>query len=402
LIRVRATRVGAGHPAGMCRLDDDFPTAADDWADAAIASLLAGQDAGAATPMHEVWLPGLPEVRIRLKDESAHPSGSLKHRLARSLLLHALRSGRLRPGQPIVDASSGSTAISLAWFARRLGLRFHAVMPRGTGQAKQDEVAALGGACVLVADGADTALAAARLAHDIGGCFLDQFGLAAVATDWRGDRNVAAEILAQCRALDGRDPAWIVCGAGTGGTSATLGRHLRHVGSDTRVCVADPTGAAFARGWRRRDRRCVATHATCIEGIGRRRVERCFAFDAVDAVAEVDDAASIAGAWSLERWTGRRFGGSTGTNLAAALELAAAMARRGARGTLVVLAGDRGERYADTLYSTAWLAARGLQVGPWLHALDRTARTGAATGLAEVAQQPWPLQVPGRSTLALG
>jgi cysteine synthase A len=148
--------------------------------------------------------------------------------------------------------------------------------------------------------------------------------------------------------------------------------------------VADPRGAAFAAGWRRRDRAAVATRDTCIEGIGRARVEPCFAFDVVDAVAEVDDDASIAGAWCLERWTGRRHGGSSGTGLAAALQLGAAMHDRGEPGSIVVVLGDRGERYDDTLFDAGWLARHGHRPGPWLRAFDRTARTGAATGMAHL------------------
>ena len=80
--------------------------------------------------------PAFPGIAIYFKDEAAHPTGSLKHRLARSLFLYALCNGRLRSGQTVVDASSGSTAISEAWFARLLGLPFIAVMPACTAPGK--------------------------------------------------------------------------------------------------------------------------------------------------------------------------------------------------------------------------------------------------------------------------
>jgi cysteine synthase A len=376
----------------MCQIDDYFHGALSRfapsdsaWTGAAIADLLGERDEHAETPLLPLTLPGFPQIRFLLKDESAHPSGSLKHRLARSLLLHALAEGRLAQGQAVIDASSGSTAISEAWFARRLGLPFHAVMPRTTCRPKQDAVAALGGECVLVDPGDDTVAVARAIAADLGACFLDQFGLAAAATDWRGDRNIAASMLAQCRALDGRDPTWIVCGAGTGGTSSTIGRHLRHVGSAARVCVADPTGAAFARGWETGGRLVRATRPTCIEGIGRQRVEPCFDFAHVDAVAQVDDDASIAGAWALEHWLGQRYGGSSGTNLAAAMELAAAMAARGERGSIALLLCDRGERYADTVFKRSWVGQQGLNPEPRLSALERSARGGALPGSAVIA-----------------
>ena len=325
------------------------------------------------TPMLELPVPGFPRIRFLLKDESAHPTGSLKHRLARSLFLYALCGGRLRRDQRVVDASSGSTAISEAWFARLLGLPFLAVMPRGTALAKQREVAALGGECVLVDADIDTAAHARALAQSMDACYLDQFGLAGSATDWRGNNNIAQSMLDQCRAHGAGDPDWILCGAGTGGTSTTIGRYLRYIGSGARLCIAEPEGAAFAAGWRSGDRAARARKASCIEGIGRAQVEPCFAFELADEVVEVPDAASIAGAWMLEGWTGRRFGGSSGTNVVAALQLASRMSALGESGTIALLLCDRGERYADTLYSPEWLASRGMDVSPWLGDLQRVA-----------------------------
>lgn len=347
------------------------------WIGSAIAQLADESGSCAETPMRELRLPGFPKIRFLLKDESVHPTGSLKHRLARSLFLYALCSGRLRRGQTVIDASSGSTAISEAWFARRLGLPFIAVMPRCTAIAKQREITALGGRCELVDATADSAARARALAKELGACYLDQFGLAGSATDWRGNNNIAQSILQQCRELDAGDPAWIVCGAGTGGTSATIGRYLRYVGSLSRLCIAEPEGAAFAQGWRRGDPCAQATRTTCIEGIGRSRVEPCFAFELVDEVVEVADAASVAGAWFLEQRLGCRYGGSSGTNLVAAFRLAETMQRRGEHGSMVLLLCDRGERYADTLYEPDWLATHGFCHVSWLKALQQTALTGS-------------------------
>ena len=358
-------------------------SAGGDWTRSAIASLTAESEACVETPMFELPLPGLAHVRLLLKDESVHPTGSLKHRLARSLFLYALCNGRIGRGQVVIDASSGSTAISEAWFARRLGLPFIAVMPRTTAVAKQREITELGGRCELVEPGEDATARARALARELDGCYLDQFGDAGSATDWRGNNNIAQSILDQCRDVGVGDPAWIVCGAGTGGTSTTLGRYLRYTGSAARLCVAEPTGAAFAQGWPSRDRSACARQSTCIEGIGRPRVEPCFNFELADAVIEVADVASIAGAWSLEGWTGKRYGGSSGTNFVAALQLASAMRAMQLRGSIVMLLCDRGERYADTLFDPAWLKMQGFELGPWLERLEGIVRgAGAEVGTA--------------------
>jgi len=345
------------------------------WAAAAIAQLHREAARSADTHLLHMRFAGFPGIDFYFKDEAAHPTGSLKHRLARSLFLYALCNGRLREGQAVVDASSGSTAISEAWFARLLGLRFIAVMPACTAPAKIDAVRALGGHCELTAAGECAQQRARAIARE-GACFLDQFGLAERATDWRGNNNIAESILAQLAHEPHPQPAWIVCGAGTGGTSATIGRYLRYRGLQTQLCVADPAGSAFALAWRSRDLQASATRSTLIEGIGRPTVESGFLFNVVDAVVEVEDADSIAAAWLLEDLLGRRYGGSSGTNLVACLQLAEAMRTRGETGSIVTLLCDRGERYAQTLFDADWLAARGIDPLPGRTGLSERLRGG--------------------------
>ena len=337
-----------------------------DWVREAVARLEQEAARSADTHLLRLELPAFPGIHFYFKDEAAHPSGSLKHRLARSLFLYALCNGRLHAGQPVLDASSGSTAISEAWFARLLGLPFTAVMTAGTAPAKIREIRALGGHCHLVEHACDITAEAERLAAATGALHLDQFGLAERATDWRGNNNIAESILAQMAREPEPEPTWIVCGAGTGGTSATLGRYLRYRRLHTRLAVAEPVGGAFALGWRNG---CCDARAECpslIEGIARPRIEPGFVFDVVDRVIEVDDAGSCAGAWWLAEQFGRRYGGSSGTNLVACLQLAGEMRARGESGSIVSLLADRGERYADTVFDRGWLAAHGLDIDRWL------------------------------------
>lgn len=346
------------------------------WVRDAIATLARESARSADTHLLALELPGFDGIRFYFKDEAAHPTGSLKHRLARSLFLYALCNGRLHAGQAVVDASSGSTAISEAWFARLLGLPFTAVMPACTAPRKIRDVQALGGRCDLVEDSAQVhARAAAHAAR--GACHLDQFALAERATDWRGNNNIAESIIGQLAHEPNPEPTWIVCGAGTGGTSATIGRYLRYRGLRTRLCVAEPAGSAFVHGWRERSLDARATRPSLIEGIGRPRVEPGFLFDVVDEVIEVGDAASIAAAWLLEDLFGRRYGGSSGTNLVACLQLAARMRARGETGAIVSLLCDRGERYAETLFDPTWLAAHDIELAPWQHALRASLRDGS-------------------------
>ena len=367
--------------AVVCEAQARMSGATREWTLAALASLSQEAARSADTHLLRLDFPAFPGIAFYFKDEAAHPTGSLKHRLARSLFLYALCNGRLHPGQAVVDASSGSTAISEAWFARLLGLPFVAVMPACTAPRKIADVEALSGICDLVDDpGRVHARAAWHAAR--GACHLDQFGLAERATDWRGNNNIAESIVAQLAAEPEPEPAWIVCGAGTGGTSATIGRYLRYRGLRTRLCVADPAGCGFARGWCMRDHDALAAQSTLIEGIGRPQVEPGFVFEVVDAVVEVDDVDSIAAAWLLEALFGRRYGGSSGTNLVACLQLAAAMRARGERGSIVSLLCDRGERYDRTLYDRDWLRARGIDAMPAYRVLAERAGVGKTTSPA--------------------
>ena len=92
-----------------------------DWVAQAIRKIEADFNRSADTHLIPLALPGFPGIDVYLKDESSHPTGSLKHRLARSLFLYALANGWLHAGSTVVEASSGSTAVSEAYFARLLG-----------------------------------------------------------------------------------------------------------------------------------------------------------------------------------------------------------------------------------------------------------------------------------------
>jgi len=351
------------------------------WVDQAVAVVEA--DARRSADTHLLVYPLPPEwgVDLYLKDESTHPTGSLKHRLARSLFLYGLCSGEITRGSTVVEASSGSTAVSEAYFARMLGLPFVAVMPAATSPEKIALIEFHGGRCHLVADPATVYEEARRIAVDTGGHYLDQFTYAERATDWRGNNNIAESIFEQLALERHPTPEWVVVGAGTGGTSATIGRYLRYRRLPTRLAVVDPEGSAFFPGWCDRDPAATTGTASRIEGIGRPRVEPSFVPTIVDRMICVPDAASLAAMRELERVTGRRAGGSTGTNLWGAFQLVAGMVAAGVRGSVVTLLCDGGERYAHTYYSDDWVAAQELDLGPHTRTLRRFAASGEwATG----------------------
>ena len=340
------------------------------WVAERVRRLEADGRRSADTHLLPLQLPAEWGIQLYLKDESTHFSGSLKHRLARSLFLYHLVNGHLRPGMPVIEASSGSTAVSEAHVARQLDIPFVAVVPHGTSARKIALIEAAGGTCHQVDGAAGLGREAQRLADECGGLFVDQFTYAERATDWRGNNSIAVSALAQLALEPHPVPRWVVVGAGTGGTSATFGRYLRYLRLPTGLCVADVENSAFFDGWVQGDASVTTSCGSRIEGIGRPQVEPSFVPGVVDRMIRVPDAASVAGARYLSQVLGRRVGASTGTNLIACAQLITQMRERGEEGSLLTLLCDPGDRYTDTYFDDAWVAAQGWELGPWLEALQ--------------------------------
>ena len=336
------------------------------WTSAAIRRIEADFNRSADTHLIPLALPGFPGIDVYFKDESSHPTGSLKHRLARSLFLYALANGWLHSGSMVVEASSGSTAVSEAYFASLLGLPFVAVIPASTSPEKIAAIEFHGGRCHLVREARDITAESIRLARESGGHFMDQFTYAERATDWRANNNIAESIFRQMDQEPHPVPAWVVCSAGTGGTSATIGRYASYRGLPTRVLCADPQHSAFhghyaalAQG---QPSPTASVPSSRIEGIGRPMPEPSFIAGCVDAMVKVPDALSLAAMRYVNRRLGRRVGGSTGTNFVGVLRVAQALRARGETGSIVTILCDGGERYAHSYYNPDWYAAEGIEV----------------------------------------
>ena len=318
------------------------------------------------------------DIHLYFKDESTHPTRSLKHRLARSLFLHGLCSGWIRRDQPIIEASSGSTAVSEAYFCRLLGLPFIAVVPEDISPNKIKEIEFLGGK-ITRTSAAGIYDCAIKLSNDLGGYYMDQFGRAEQATDWRGNNNIAESIFEQLIHEKYSVPRYIVVGAGTGGTSATIGRYIRYFlldGERPELIVADPERSVFFDYFRTGDDTLTSGMSGRIEGIGRPRVELSFIRDVIDDVMRIPDAASIAGLRFIEGLLGKKVGGSTGTNVFAVFQLISQMIQSETPGSIVTLLCDDGERYTDTYYSDHWLQEQGLDIAPYFECIEQFADTG--------------------------
>lgn len=326
------------------------------WVAQAVKKIEADLHRSADTHLFRLNLPNLNNAELYLKDESTHPTGSLKHRLARSLFLYALCNGKIKEATIVVEASSGSTAVSEAYFAQMIGVPFIAVMPRSTAHSKIRQIELYGGQCHYVQSAPEMHGAAVELATSINGYFMDQFTYAERATDWRGNNNIAQSIFKQMEFEPYPVPHTIVMSAGTGGTSATLGRYILYKGYNTSLVVVDPENSVFFRCFESGDRTLTNKASSRIEGIGRPKVEASFQPDVITQMLQVSDVASVATIHWLEKLIGRRAGPSTGTNLWGALKVAEQMACKHEMGSIVTLMCDSGDRYLDTYYDPVWVA----------------------------------------------
>lgn len=349
-----------------------------DWLREALYLIEADYRRSSDTHLHKVTIPGLRNVSLYLKDESTHPTGSLKHRLARSLFLYGLCNGFINEGSTIVESSSGNTAVSEAYFAQLLGLPFVAVVPKGTSQEKIDSITFYDGECHFVEPN-DIYSEATRIASETGGHFMDQFTYADRATDWRGNNNIAESIFDQMSAERTPEPSWIVVSAGTGGTAVTIGRFIRYKSHKTKLCVADTEGSVFFDYFKTGEEDLTTERRSRIEGIGRPRVEPSFKCRVVDRMMRIPDAASLATVRFLEKKLNRRVGGSTGTNVYAAFQVMAELECSGEPSSVVSLICDGGDRYLDTYFNDDWLSENGFDLSPFSEQLDEFYETGSWT-----------------------
>jgi [CysO sulfur-carrier protein]-thiocarboxylate-dependent cysteine synthase len=205
-------------------------------------------DAIGHTPLVE--LPALsPSAAVRLyaKLEGANPTGSVKDRIARQMILEAERDGRLAPGSAILEPTSGNTGIGLAMIARVCGYRFVAVMPDNVTRERR-QVLALYGAEIVLSPGAEGSNGAIRLAQRLAAddpCYVLLYQYGNPANPRAHYETTAPEIIADLPDVD-----VFVAGLGTGGTLTGVGRRLKEHNPAIRVVAAEPLQGEGVQGLR--------------------------------------------------------------------------------------------------------------------------------------------------------
>lgn len=290
---------------------------------------------------------GLP-VEVLAKCEHLNPGGSIKDRIAKAIIEDAEGRGVLRPGMTLVEATAGNTGMGLALVAAVRGYALVCVMPEKMSADKRAALAAVGARVVITPNAPPASPdnfrnVAARLAAEHGWFLADQFRNPANVRIH--EQTTAAEILDQ---TGGRVGAFVV-GAGTGGTISGVGRRLKAAVPGVRIVLADPVGSGLA-DWV--ERGCIGPDgAYAVEGIGGSEAPENLHRDVIDAAERVSDADSFAMVRRLVREEGLLVGGSAGTNVVAALRVAA---RGGLDGPVVTVLPDAWDRYRAKPWMQAW------------------------------------------------
>jgi cystathionine beta-synthase len=308
------------------------------------------------TPMLELTGFDTGPCRLFVKLESANPGGSIKDRIARSMIEAAEADGRLKPGGTLVEATAGNTGLGLAQVGILKGYRILLVVPDKMSREKIQHLRALGVDVRITRSDVGKGHPeyyqdmAERLAAAIPGAFyVNQF--ANPANPLAHETTTGPEIFEQM----GGDLDAMVVGVGSGGTMTGLGRYFRKVSPKTEMVLADPEGSILAplvnTG------KTVEAGSWVVEGIGEDFVPTNCDLDLVSKAYALPDRESIAAARELLQRAGVLAGSSSGTLLAAALRYCREQTEPKRVVTLVC---DTGSKYLSKVYNDSWLAEQGL------------------------------------------
>ncbi len=296
------------------------------------------------------------EAQVYVKLESMNPGGSVKDRIGIAMIEAAERDGRIKPGDTIIEPTSGNTGIGVALAARLKGYKCLFVMTDKASQERVRYLKALGADVLIVSSAAKMSSpeyywnTAKRLSEEIpGAIMLNQYDNPA-----NPDIHTATtgpEIWAD---TDGTITHFIA-GIGTGGTITGTARYLKQQNPNIKVIAADPVGSAIKTY--KETGRLVDALPYLIEGVGQERIPGNLDLKVVDEIINVNDKEAFSMARQLAREEGIFCGGSSGMNIVAALRVAKLLPKEA---VVVAIICDTGERYLTKHHSDEWLKEKDL------------------------------------------
>jgi cystathionine beta-synthase len=286
------------------------------------------------------------------KAEYVNPGGSVKDRIGLAIIEDAERRGELRPGGTIVEGTSGNTGVGLAIAAALRGYRCIFTMPDKMSMEKVRLLKAYGAEVVVTPTAVPPdhpehyVMKAKQIVHDTPNAIL--------ANQFYNHVNPEAHYATTGPEIwhqtEGR-VTHFVAGAGTGGTVSGAGKYLKEQNPKVRVIAGDPVGSLYTDY--HRTRTMGDGHPYKVEGIGGDKIPTTVWFDWVDEFRQVSDKASFLMARRLAREEGILLGGSSGLNVAIALDLARELSDPDA--LIVTILCDTGERYLSKQFNDAWM-----------------------------------------------
>jgi cysteine synthase A len=303
---------------------------------------------------------------ILAKAEFMNPGQSVKDRAALYIIRDAEQRGLLRPGGTIVEGTAGNTGIGLAMVGKALGYRSVIVIPRTQSQEKKDAIRLYGAELVEVdavpyANPMNYVRYSGRLAEELdvsepnGAVWANQFDN--VANREAHAQSTGPEIWAQTGGrIDG-----FICAVGSGGTLAGVAQALRDRKPDVQIGLADPHGAALYSYYT--DGELKAEGTSISEGIGQGRITANLEGLRIDRAYRISDEEMLLAIYDLVEHEGLVMGGSTGINVAGAIQMARDL---GPGHTIVTVLCDHGQRYQSKIYNPLFLTERGLPAPPWI------------------------------------
>ena len=292
------------------------------------------------------------------KAEFLNPGGSVKDRAALYIIADAEQRGALKAGGTVVEGTAGNTGIGLAHICAARGYRCVIVIPETQSKEKMDLLRVLGAEvrtvpAVPYADPNNYQKVAGRLAQELDNAiWANQFDN--IVNRQAHYETTGPEIW---RDTDGKLDAF-VCSTGTGGTLAGVARFLKEQNPAVRTVLADPHGSGLYSFVKTGQIKAEGSSIT--EGIGSSRVTANLAGTPIDDAVRINDQRCVTMVYRLLREEGLYVGGSTGINVAAAVQVARDL---GPGHTIVTLLCDRGSLYSARLFNPDWLAEKGLVAG---------------------------------------